>query len=462
MPTFHIEQFGCRATQADAAALERQLRDRGATLARDAHSADFVIVNTCTVTSSADFQARDAIRKIHARNPNAKIFATGCYAQRAPEELAELAGVTHVVGNSHKAEIPQLLAAASASTNFVPASLLGATPRSDSEKILIGDIFEQTSLLAAPIVGGEGNHTRPILKIQDGCNLRCSYCVIPFVRGKSRSLPSQQVLDEIRQLASTGHREIVLSGINLGMYGRDLTPRTEFEDLLRSILDETKIPCLRISSIEPMDVTADLIALFASTDRLARHFHMPLQSASDPILAAMHRWYRAEHYARRLELVREQIPDAAIGADVITGFPGETEADHEATLRFVERHPFTYLHVFSYSSRSGTQAASRTDHIPAATIHRRARELRALSEKKSAAFYASQAGKQLQVLTLRRPSREASPATWTPAISSNYLQIRLPGAHPPNQLLSVLATSANESGALYLNAQPETTPAITS
>jgi threonylcarbamoyladenosine tRNA methylthiotransferase MtaB len=504
MPTFHIEQFGCRATQADAAALERQLRDRGATLAPDARSADFVIVNTCTVTSAADTQVRDAIRKIHARNPRARIIATGCYAQRAPEDLAALAGVTHVVGNSHKPEIPQLLASAT-SANFVPASSLGVATRSIPEKILVGNIFNQTSLLAAPILGGEANHTRPILKIQDGCNLRCSYCVIPFVRGKSRSLPPQQTLDEIRQLTAAGHQEVVLSGINLGMYGRDLTPRTEFEDLLRRILDETEIPRLRISSIEPMDVTADLIALFASTDRLARHFHMPLQSASNAILAAMHRWYRAEHYARRLELIREQIPDAAIGADVITGFPSETEADHQATLAFIEQHPFTYLHVFSYSSRPGTKAASRTDHLDPATIHRRARELRALSEKKSAAFYASQSGKPLQVLTLchsQRPNADSSPAasppnvavhltcvpttqtgvahneispardrlpsnpssavqSWTPAISSNYLQIRLPGSLPPNQLLSVQATSANESSAHYLNAQPETIPAIT-
>jgi threonylcarbamoyladenosine tRNA methylthiotransferase MtaB len=472
MTSFHIEQFGCRATQADGAALERQLRERGCVPAIDAACADVVIVNTCTVTSAADVQARDAIRKIHARNPKARIIATGCYAQRAPEDLAALAGVTYVVGNSHKPQIPILIWPQNATSPQVAQTLL-SVPQSTSSnpfpshaKILTGNIFEQTTLLAAPVLGGETNHTRPILKIQDGCNLRCSYCVIPFVRGKSRSLPPHQVLNEIRQLAATGQQEVVLSGINLGMYGRDLTPRVEFEDLLRGILDETSIARLRISSIEPMDVTRDLVALFASTDRLARHFHLPLQSASDAVLAAMHRWYRAEHYERRIELVREQLPEAAIGADVITGFPGETEADHEATLAFIDRLPFTYLHVFSFSKRPGTRAASRKDEVPAATIHRRARELRALSYKKSAAFYELQSGKPQEVLTLRHTNsnaRAASSENWTPAISSNYLQIRIPGHLSPNRLLRVVPSAAiasSNSGAHYLNAQPETTPAI--
>ena len=175
-------------------------------------------------------------------------------------------------------------------------------------KILTANIFDRAEFLSAPVLGGEANHTRPTLKIQDGCNLRCSYCVIPFVRGKSRSMPPSEVVAEIRRLTESGYKEIVLSGINLGTWGRDLTPRVEFEDLLRRILDETDVARLRISSIEPLDVTADLIALFASTPRIAQHFHMPLQSGSDKILAAMHRWYRSEHYARRVELIREQLP----------------------------------------------------------------------------------------------------------------------------------------------------------
>src|SRR5712671_6514478 len=463
MPTFFIEQFGCRATQADGAALERQLLDRGCTSASTPAAADIIVVNTCTVTASADAQARDAIRKLHAANPAVRVIVTGCYAQRAPEELAALPGVAWVVGNSHKPQIPQLVdslsvSASTESTNdFFPAAALhsdapfhsfvgaGLAPPAAPHlaKILTGNIFDRTEFLSAPVLGGEGNHTRPTLKIQDGCNSRCSYCVIPFVRGKSRSLPPEAVIREIHHLTESGFREIVLSGINLGTYGRDLTPRAEFEDLLRRILDETSVERLRISSIEPLDVTQDLVNLFAGTDRIAQHFHMPLQSASDRILAAMHRWYRAEHYARRVELIHERLPHAAIGADVITGFPGETEDDHAATLAFIERLPFTYLHVFSFSKRPGTRAASLSSEVPGATIKRRARELRALAEAKSAAFRHSQLGRTLRVLTLR--SGETHTSGVTPALSTNYLKVQIHGDLPANQWLDLTITAAEEN-----------------
>ena len=480
MTTFFIEQFGCRATQADGAALERQLLDRGCTSAPTPAAADIVVINTCTVTASADAQARDAIRKLHAANPAVRVIVTGCYAQRAPEELAALPGVSWVVGNSHKPQIPQLidslstaapLAFAESANDFFPAAALhadsiapfhsvvgaGLAPPAAPHLagILTGNIFDRTEFLSAPVLGGEGNHTRPTLKIQDGCDSRCSYCVIPFVRGRSRSLPPNTVIQEIHRL-TVGQtflsvlpasqkmspypaREIVLSGINLGTYGRDLSPCIEFEDLLRRILEQTSVERLRISSIEPLDVTQDLVNLFASTDRVAQHFHMPLQSASDRILAAMHRWYRAEHYARRVELIRERLPHAAIGADVITGFPDESEEDHTATLAFIESLPFTYLHVFSFSKRPGTKAAALSNEVPGAIIKRRARELRALSEKKSAAFRQSQIGRTLRVLTLRREDpAEGLEMDTTPALSSNYLKVRVNGSHPANNCLDVL------------------------
>ena len=444
MPTFCIEQFGCRATQADGAALERQLLERGCTSARNASAADIVVVNTCTVTASADAQARDAIRKLHAANPSVPFVVTGCYAQRAPEELRQLPGVAWVVGNSHKPQIPDLVEALSVekgparSDGFFPLSAI--SPASPAEtrqaaEVLLGDIFDQQTLLSSPVFGGEGNHTRPTLKIQDGCNSRCSFCVIPFVRGRSRSLPPDTVIRELQKLSQSGYREIVLSGINLGTYGRDLSPRFEFEDLFRRILDDTSVERLRISSIEPMDVTQDLVELFASTERLAQHFHMPLQSASDCILAVMHRWYRAEHYARRVELIHERLSNAAIGADVIAGFPGETEDDHAATLAFIEALPFTYLHVFSYSKRPGTRAASLPNHVPGSIIKRRARELRALSERKTAAFRQSQMGRNLRVLTLHPPEDQAS--SRTPALSSNYIRFLVEGIFPANQWLDV-------------------------
>jgi threonylcarbamoyladenosine tRNA methylthiotransferase MtaB len=443
MTTFYIEQFGCRATQADAAAIERQLRDRGFAAASESSCADVVIVYTCTVTAAADAQARDAIRKLHARNPAARVIATGCYAQRAPEELAALPGVSWVVGNSHKPEIPWLLdslagrTAGRSATGFVPASALGEENLSllhGPAKILTGDIFEQRALLAAPVVGGEGNHTRPVVKIQDGCNSRCAYCVIPFVRGRSRSLEPAQVIGEIARLSASGYREIVLSGINLGTYGRDLSPRIELLDLLRLILDETGVERLRISSIEPMDVTEDLIALFASSERMAQHFHMPLQSGCDRVLAAMHRWYRSEHYARRVELIRERLPDAGIGADVIAGFPGETDSEHAETVAFIERLPFSYLHVFSYSKRPGTRAAELPDQVVPSTIKNRARELRALGEAKAKQFRRSQVGRLLRVLTLRS---EPDSAEKTPGLSTNYLRVGVQGKFPANEWMDV-------------------------
>jgi threonylcarbamoyladenosine tRNA methylthiotransferase MtaB len=479
MATFFIEQFGCRATQADAAAIERQLRARGYAASPDAHSADVVVVNTCTVTAAADLQARQAIHSIHRENLEARIIVTGCYAQRAPEELAALSGVSWVVGNSHKPEILRLIGEMmpishrDPEAGFVPLATIArgeplamiahceplATPalgepaasvagesfslERGAAKILTGNILEQRELFFAPVEGGEGGHTRPVLKIQDGCNSRCSYCVIPQVRGRSRSLAPDRVIEEIRKLAESGAREIVLSGIDLGNYGRDLKPWVELGELLRRIVDETSIERLRVSSIEPMDVTEDLIALFAASGRLARHFHMPLQSGSDRILAAMHRWYRAEHYARRAELVREWLPDSAIGADVMAGFPGETEDDHHATLALIDRLPLTYLHVFSFSLRPGTPAAEMQDHVPGAVIARRARELRALGEKKKLAFMGAHAGRTLRVLTLHRDGEDLT-GPWTRALSGNYLDVRVAGRWPANQFLDVQVTGERD------------------
>jgi threonylcarbamoyladenosine tRNA methylthiotransferase MtaB len=450
--TFYIEQFGCRATQADGAAIERQLLDRGCSVAGSADSADVVVLNTCTVTAAADAQAREAIRRIHEANPATRIVVTGCYAQRAPAELAALPGVSHVVGNSHKPQLPGLLAGtlqAASGKDFLPTESLLLGP------ILVGDISRQHEVLVAPVLGGEGHRTRPTLKIQDGCSNRCAFCVIPFVRGKSRSLPPETVVEETRKLSDSGYKEIVLSGINLAAWGRDLSPRRDFLDLLRRILDETAVERLRLSSIEPLDVTRDLIVLFASTPRLAEHFHMPLQSGSDRILAAMHRWYRSEHYARRVELIREHLPHAGIGADVIAGFPGESEEEHVLTLDFIERRPFTYLHVFSYSSRPGTRAASLSGHIPGEVVKRRARELRALGEAKSAAFHRAEAGRTLSVLTLRgRESGVPDSTEWTPALSSHYLKLRVSGTWLPNRFLDVVC-SADQ----HIPAIPELRPA---
>lgn len=446
MLTFSIENFGCRATEADAAALRHGLLAGGLTLAADHARADVIVLNTCTVTSAADSQAREAVRKIHRANPSACIVVTGCYAQRAPEEIAALEGVAWVVGNSHQTEIPALIrnavaphagsASAPPAPDFVPLARLAA-PAVDDEfmslargpaKILTGDIFAQTDVQLAPAEVVAGDRTRPILKIQDGCNNRCAYCVIPFVRGRSRSLPPHAVLDEVKKLVAHGSREIVLSGINLGAYGRDLAPRARLADIVQRILAETSLESLRLSSIEPQDLTEELIALVASSARLAPHFHVPLQSGSDRVLRAMHRWYRAAHYAERVKLIRCTLPGAAIGADVIVGFPGETEQDFQSTLDLIDILPFTYLHVFSFSARPGTKAAALGAPVPPAAIRERARALRALAQQKSAAFRASQAGRTLRALTLAR-----SGDNWTEAVTGNYLKVRIAGRHAANE-----------------------------
>jgi threonylcarbamoyladenosine tRNA methylthiotransferase MtaB len=472
MPTFFIEQFGCRATQADGAALERHLLDRGCTAAPSAASADIIVVNTCTVTASADAQARGAIRKFHAANPAVKIIATGCYAQRAPEEIAALEGVSWVIGNSHQTEIPRIVrdglpqnyaaeratAAAgpnqSPSQNFIPLALLDGDPMSLARgpaKTLTGDIFAQTSVQIAPVEGAAGipgDRTRPILKIQDGCNNRCSYCVIPFVRGRSRSLPPDLVIAEVRRLVSAGAKEIVLSGINLGSYGRDLVPRADLAQIVQRILDETNLLQLRFSSIEPQDVTEDFVALVAASPRIARHFHVPLQSGSDRILRAMHRWYRADHYAERIKRIRATLPDAAIGADVIAGFPGETDDDFRATFEFIERLPFTYLHVFAFSARPGTKAADLGAPIHPAVIRERTRALRALGQHKAAAFRNLQSGKLVRALTLNRGGD-----TWTEALTGNYLKVRVAGRHSANLWCETQIGGVEEIAGAALEAQ---------
>lgn len=456
MSTYWLENFGCRATQADAAAIEAQLAESGLTRGGTAATADVVVLNTCTVTAAADAQAREAIRRAHRENPAARILATGCYAQRAPEELAALPGVAWVVGNSHQKRIGALIDGAG-EENFVPVGALSgehtnsiAIPLYRSPKILTSDIFEAEDVLVAPTPPGRAGaaagaeRTRPVLKIQDGCNNRCSYCVIPFVRGRSRSLAPQRVVQEVCALAVAGAREVVLSGINLGAYGRDLAPRVELGDLLAKLVEETPVERIRLSSIEPMDVTLDLVDLVVRHGgRIAPHFHVPLQSGSDRMLAAMHRWYRAAHYAERILLAAERLPGAGIGADVICGFPGETTDDHLRTVEFIEALPFSYLHVFSYSSRPGTRAAGMAESVPPAAVRERARELRALSARKSAEFRAAQNGSRHRVLTLERSGQSPDGQPWTGALSGNYLNVRVAGRWPRNTWLDVSLTDGS-------------------
>jgi threonylcarbamoyladenosine tRNA methylthiotransferase MtaB len=444
--TFYLQNFGCRATQADGAALERQMLERGLARATAPQDAGVVVLNTCTVTESADRDVRAAIRRIHRENPQCRILVTGCYAQRAPQELAALPGVRWVVGNSHKHEVAEL--ASPVSDGFVPVGALAAfsdhpIPRSPDPQILVGDIFAHTELLAAPVFAAEtaSEKTRPNLKVQDGCDNRCSFCIIPAVRGQSRSLPRAEALREVRALVAAGYREVVLSGINLGRWGRDFQKPERFEELVRAILEETELERLRLSSVEPMDWTEELIELVAREPRVAKHAHLPLQSGSDRILRAMHRKYRPWHYRERVEKIRRAMPLAAIGADVMVGFPGETDALFEESRAFIALLPFTYLHVFTYSSRPGTPSAAMSGQVPVQVARERNRILRELAAEKNRAFRESLVGKRLEAITLDRGDGES-----TEALTDNYLKMRLAGRHESNRWVRAAVRSVAGDG----------------
>jgi threonylcarbamoyladenosine tRNA methylthiotransferase MtaB len=457
---FYIENFGCRATQADGAALERQFLERGLARAGTVRDADIVVLNTCTVTERADKDARASIRRLQRVNPDCRILVTGCYAQRAPQELAVLPGVTWVVGNSHKHQAAEI-ATSSASSGFVPLRQLSGD---HAGSVIVGDIFAHTELLAAPVFEAANERTRPNLKVQDGCDNRCSFCVIPYVRGQSRSLPMERVIAEVRTLVEAGYREVVISGINLGRWGRDLlvgrqslvlgeqdpfspvdsgqqtksraerptTNDQRLSTLVRAILDHTSLEKLRISSVEPMDWSDELIALLAASGRIAKHAHVPMQSGSDAVLRRMHRKYRPWHYREKILKIRAAMPTAAIGADVMVGFPGETEAEFEETRQMIEELPLTYLHVFTYSPRPGTPAAAQPGQVHAAVARERNRVLRETASRKKAAFMRSLSGTVTEAITL-----QSGGADFTEALTDNYLKMKISGTHPANCWMDV-------------------------
>jgi threonylcarbamoyladenosine tRNA methylthiotransferase MtaB len=405
---FFIQNFGCRATQADGAALRSALARDGFEPVGQCAEADVVILNTCTVTSGADEDVRQAVRRVRRENGSAKILLTGCFAQRAPQEAASLPGVFWVVGNTHKGLVPEILKAGAAGT-------------------FVGDIFALQEFPAGPAVEAAEDRTRPNLKIQDGCNNRCTFCIIPSVRGRSRSTPPDQVVEQVRELAER-YREVVLSGVNLGRWGREAAIGMRLADLIERLLVETSVERLRLSSVEPMDLTDGLLELMASSPRLARHIHAPLQSGSDAVLRRMRRWYRARHYADRILKAREQMPDAAIGADVMVGFPGETEAEFEESRAFIERLPFTYLHVFTYSERPGTPAAAMPDPVPIRERKRRNRILRELAAAKNLEFRRSLAGRRISAVTIEDG--------WA-ALTTNYLKVKLARRREPNRIVEL-------------------------
>ena len=465
MPSsFHVEHFGCRAARADGEAIGDRLRSEGHCI-QQATQADLVVVNTCSVTAEADRAARAFIRRAHRLNPNARIVVTGCYAQRAPQELAAMAGVAAVVGNSHKALAPGIalslmgLPSPQAETGLIQINAAQAAS-APPQTIWADDRFAHSFLEEAQLLPGA--QTRPNLKIQEGCGNRCSFCVIPQTRGGSKSLPATNVLRQVEGFVAGGGNELVLSGINLGRWGRDLQAESKvvpnsLAALVRQIFTKTALPRLRLSSIEPMDWDADLIALMAEFggSRLARHAHLPLQSGSDAVLRRMHRRYRPWHYAEKVSaLLCAAGPELTLGADVMAGFPGETDAEFEETVAFIRALPFGYLHLFPFSPRPNTKAwtlhAERP--VPRGGVEERMAVLRDLAAEKSLSHRGQFLGRQVEAITLHTAADRAGVGR-TSAMTENFLPMEIENLLlPANRLVRVRVLGLNEEGALRAEA----------
>ena len=451
--SFHIENFGCRAARADGEAIAALLRGAGHGI-EQAPEADVVIVNTCSVTAEADREARAYIRRAHRLNPEARIVATGCYAQRAPEELAALPGVAAVIGNSHKALAPEI------ALGLMKSTMTNQLIQIRGPQVLVDETFAHSFLEEAPLVPGA--QTRPNLKIQEGCSNRCSFCVIPQTRGSSRSLPSAVVLNHVRKFVAAGGNELVFSGINLGRWGRDLDPAQSgvrtLSALVRAVFEQTGLPRLRLSSIEPMDWDADLVSLMREFggSRLARHAHLPLQSGSDSVLRRMHRRYRPWHYAEKIAELRGAAgPEITFGADVMVGFPGETDREFQESYDFIGSLPFGYLHLFPFSPRPGTRAWAlhAESPIPAGVVDERMSALRSLAAAKLRTHRAHFIGTDLDVITLNT-SPATTALTRTDAMTENFLPVELAAVLPANLLVRVRVSGLAPDNTLLASTAP--------
>jgi len=442
---YSVITFGCRVNQADSLGFEEALRVRGATTAASPDDADVVIVNTCSVTSSADQAARQTVRRLARINPDAKVLVTGCYATRRPDEFQGLANVLRVVPNGDKSSVVPLLAAD-----------LGLTT---SERFGDGD-----GSCGAAIEPGIAGRTAFTLRVQTGCAQPCSYCIIPTTRGAPRSVPLDGILAEVDRIARAGFKEIALTGVHLGSYGRDLYPACSLIELLGALEARHGLKTVpdtdgcaagaapgsrgrssdrpdwgirfRISSLEPMDCSRDVVDFVALHDGFAAHFHLPLQHASDRMLTAMRRPYTRADYAGLVDSIRSRIPSASIGSDVIVGFPGETPEDFEELCGYLERSPLTHLHVFPYSDRPGTVASAMSGKVHGAVIRERAARVREIGRRLAVRFRESQLGTVHWALTLEDGSL---------AVTGNYLKVRIPLGHVRNQWIRLKVTAAGET-----------------
>jgi threonylcarbamoyladenosine tRNA methylthiotransferase MtaB len=417
---YSVITFGCRVNQADSLAIEEQLAAAGAESVAPGE-ADVVFVNTCSVTATADQGARQVIRRVARDNPSSRIVVTGCYATRRPEEIAALPNVVRVIGNEKKSQVLLLT-----------RSLLPTGKRYSGR---LGD-----GPCGAAVEPGVAGRTAYTLRVQTGCAEPCAYCIIPTTRGRPRSLPLKEVERELERVAAAGFREVALTGVHLGSYGRDLGHRCGLETLLAAahaaaLRHDVR---LRISSLEPMDCTPAIVDLVAASSHLAPHFHLPLQHASNRILAAMRRPYTIEYYEGLVDRIHGAIPHASLGTDVIVGFPGESDADFDQLERVLGALPVSHVHVFPYSDRPGTPAAALAEKVHGSTIRDRARRIRDVGQQRAADFAASQIGTIHRALTLE---------DGTLALTGNYLKLRIPEGRTRNEWVDVRVKS-RESGEL--------------
>lgn len=398
MSSVSIVTLGCKANQFESAAMERMLGERGYDVIPFEQGAELVIVNTCTVTSATDAQSRKLIRRARRLNEDCRIVVTGCYAQIQPQQLVELPGVAYVIGNAEKQDLIEILCA-------------------DGPRVQVGDISRQQQCPDLKIASFS-EHSRAFVQIQSGCNAFCSYCIIPYARGRSRSVQQSAVVDQINQLVAAGYREVVLTGIHIGNYGHDLASASTLTDLLNVLLEKTEGCRIRLGSVEPQEVNETLIDCVQQSSRLCPHFHIPLQSGCDEVLRRMNRHYTTQQFRDTLDLLRRKIPRVSIGIDVISGFPGETEAEHQQTCAFISSLPVHYLHVFPFSARPGTPAATMTDQVPGDVAKQRAAELRAIGERKAREYRQQFVGQYLDVVLESRTKNEQWQGT-----SAEYLTV---------------------------------------
>jgi len=406
--TVALTTLGCRLNQVESQEMGALLEGRGFRVVPAGSRAQVHVVNTCTVTGRADFSDRQIIRRIGREDPGAFLVVTGCYAQTDPDTVAALPGVDLVVGNQEKYRLPDLL----------DSLVKRARPA-----VAVADIREARSVPVAPVTRMTGR-SRPFVKIQDGCQHRCAFCIVPAARGGSRSQEPKVVLDQVRALAETGYPDVTLTGVDIGHYGWDLYPRTSLAALVRSLAGVPGLRWLRLSSVLPSYFTDDLVDAVGTLPMVAPHLHLPLQSGSDRVLRLMRRPYHTGMYRALVDRLAAAIPGLGLGADVIVGHPGETDEDFEATLALVDSLPFSYLHVFTYSDRRGTEAARRPGHVPAAVIRERSQRLRRLGREKSHAFRSALVGSAREVLVLEARDHQTGLLS---GLTSNYVEVLFPG-----------------------------------